>query len=241
MKTHEERLSAALETLDALSVGDAVGESLSYRFYEARLNADFSMFRDDTLRFTDDTEMALALIESLKISQTMTEDIVAWSFSSRYKRDPDRGYGRMARRILEEIGMGVPWEEVSSKAFGFGSFGNGAAMRVAPVGVYFSDDMNTVTEMATRSARVTHYHPEGIAGAVAVAVAAAAAYQARSLPIKEAVGNIWGAVIEYTPGSTVKEKLSRAREMNKISALEASRALGNGAEISAQDTVPFCL
>lgn len=44
MKTHEERLATALEILEGLSVGDALGEALSYQHYRARELADFSVF-----------------------------------------------------------------------------------------------------------------------------------------------------------------------------------------------------
>jgi ADP-ribosylglycohydrolase len=56
---------------------------------------------------------------------------------------------------------------------GMGSWGNGAAMRVAPLGAWFAEDLDTVVAEAIRSAQVTHAHPEAAAGAVAVAVAAA--------------------------------------------------------------------
>ena len=144
MRTHDQRLETAREILDGLSVGDAIGEALSYQHYRARELADFSMFRPGTVRYTDDTEMALALFETLKLLRGIDEDAVAWAYSSRYRRDPERGYGKMARKILEEIGTGAPWREVSMKAFGGGSFGNGAAMRVAPLGGYFADDREAI-------------------------------------------------------------------------------------------------
>ena len=53
--------------------------------------------------------------------------------------------------------------------------GNGAAMRVAPVGAYFADDPDRAAHEAQHSAVITHAHPEGQAGAIAVAVAAATA------------------------------------------------------------------
>ena len=56
---------------------------------------------------------------------------------------------------------------------GQGSFGNGAAMRVAPVGAYFAGDIGAVVEQAARSSVITHTHDEAIAGSIAVAVAAA--------------------------------------------------------------------
>ncbi|MGD1978101.1 MAG: ADP-ribosylglycohydrolase family protein [Akkermansiaceae bacterium] len=241
MRDHAERLASARESLEGLSVGDAIGEALSYRFYEARENCDFSAFRDGTVRYTDDTEMAIAIVETLSSTRTIEEDLLAWAFGSRFRRDPDRGYGKMARRILTEISAGTPWEEVSKNAFGGGSFGNGAAMRVAPLGAYFADEIQSIPEIATRSARVTHYHPEGIAGAIAVAVATAAALGARSMTPSKAADSVWNATIDLTPESSVRRKMIHAKSMGFISNIEAARELGNGAEISAQDTVPFCI
>ena len=56
---------------------------------------------------------------------------------------------------------------------GSGSWGNGAAMRVAPVGAFFADAPAEAARQAALSAAVTHAHPEAVAGAIAVAVAAA--------------------------------------------------------------------
>jgi ADP-ribosylglycohydrolase len=53
---------------------------------------------------------------------------------------------------------------------GRGSYGNGAAMRVAPLGAYLADDLKAVRENAILSAQITHIHPEGIAGAIAQSV-----------------------------------------------------------------------
>lgn len=241
MRDHKERLKLAREALEGLSVGDAVGEALSYRYSEVRESCDFSVFRDGSLRYTDDTEMAMAVFGTLRVTRAVSEDALAWAYSSRFRRDPDRGYGRMARRILDEIAAGVPWQEVSAKAFGGGSFGNGAAMRVAPLGAYYADEYEIVPEMAARSARVTHFHPEGIAGAVAVAAGAAAAAAARLESFDSAVDAVWSAVIALTPESAVRDKLVDARSMTTSTHEEASHELGNGSDISSQDTVPFCL
>jgi ADP-ribosylglycohydrolase len=100
------------------------------------------------VRYTDDTEIALAIFETLERLGGIDEEVVAWAYSCRYKKDPDRGYGKMARHILEDIGNGTHWSEASSKAFGGGSFGNGAAMRVAPLGAYFADELSIVPAMA---------------------------------------------------------------------------------------------
>lgn len=235
------RLARARESLEGLSVGDAIGESLSYQSYRCRELCDFSAFRPGTLRFTDDTEMALAIFDTLKRLGSIDEEVLAWAYTSRYRKDPDRGYGKMARHILQQISNGSPWREVSKNAFGGGSFGNGAAMRVAPLGAYFSDDLAVVVAMATKSAHVTHFHPEGIAGAIAVAVASAVASQHRGMSSDVTAEAIWDAVLEFTPESKVRNRLTLSRGFSGLAPIEVAREVGNGSEISAQDTVPFCI
>ncbi len=68
--------------------------------------------------------------------------------------------------------------------------GNGAAMRVAPIGAYFADDLDKVLYYAQASAEVTHAHIEGIVGAMAVAVASA-------LLLIKRWGIIWGKEIFF--------------------------------------------
>src|SRR5256885_69567 len=63
-----------------------------------------------------------------------------------------------------------------------GSKGNGGAMRVAPVGAYFADDLDALHFHARASAQVTHAHVEGQAGALAVALAAAFAWRRKHAP-----------------------------------------------------------
>jgi ADP-ribosylglycohydrolase len=239
---HEYRIGIAREILDGLSVGDALGEALSYQCYRARELLDFSVFSDGSVRYTDDTEMAISVVEVLEADGEIDEERLARRFSARFAQDPDRGYGRMARIILRQFGLGVGWREASLAAFGGGgSFGNGAAMRVAPLGAYFADQLERIPEMAKRSAQVTHSHPEGIAGAIAVALAAGAAVAARSDSTGAAAERIWDSVMELTPPSVVRERLATARAMLGGQAGEVARTVGNGAEISAQDTVPFCI
>lgn len=145
--------------------------------------------------------------------------------------------------LLTRIQQGEHWLEASRSLFsGQGSFGNGAAMRVAPVGAYFAEDFNAVIAQAALSAEVTHAHTEGIAGAIAVAVAAALSWQLRKTrPLPEAP-EFLKLVLERVPLSQVQRKLSRACSLGNKARLESAVAeLGNGAAVSAQDTVPFAL
>ncbi|MFT4548039.1 MAG: ADP-ribosylglycohydrolase [Verrucomicrobiales bacterium] len=148
----------------------------------------------------------------------------------------------MARRILKEIGAGTSWRSASEGAFGGGgSFGNGAAMRVAPLGAYFYHDLEKLVELASRSARVTHSHREGVAGAIAVASATASAVSSRGEIPDIAAGVVWENVLRFTPESLVRQRLYEASGMPEAGAGEVAKTFGNGADISAQDTVPFCV
>ncbi len=88
----------------------------------------------------------------------------------RQYNNPMGGYG----------GSFVRWI-ISDTPKPYGSYGNGSAMRVSPVGWYF-DSLEETMEVAKRSAEVTHNHPEGIKGAQAVS---AAIYLARTGKTKE--------------------------------------------------------
>lgn len=169
-----EALQRALLSLEGLAIGDALGEMLSYRCDSVREIIDSDHLPPKPWWRTDDTEMALGLVETLHRFGQVDQDALAHRFGERYYREPDRGYGSMANKILSEIWYGADWRTVSRQAFGgTGSMGNGSAMRVAPLGAWFADDITKVVSEASKSAEVTHAHPEGIAGAIAVAVAAA--------------------------------------------------------------------
>ncbi len=230
-------LRRARVSLEGLSVGDAFGQQFFftngvYEAIEARLLPSSPWY------WTDDTMMAISIYDCLENHGQIKADILAKMFAKRYTNDPARGYGGGMHDTLRAINRGEPWERVTLEAFaGTGSYGNGAAMRVAPLGAYFAYDLERVVSEATLSARVTHAHPEGIAGAIAVAVAAALATQ------NELTGKAFlEKVIEFTPESEVKSKLLRATKFTKRTPIEtAINQLGVGWQVSAQDTVPFCI
>lgn len=120
--------------------------------------------------------------------------------------------------------------------------GNGGAMRVAPIGAYFADDLDKVLYYARASAEVTHAHMEGIAGAMAAAVASA-------LLLNKKLGNYFGEgasflsdVADKLPECDTKYKILSAASIKKESSIDyVVSLLGNGIKLTAQDTVPFCL
>ena len=235
----------ALLSLKGLSVGDALGESFfgSQGDVLARIRAKKLPLR--RRRYTDDTQMAISIVDTLLTKGRIDQDYLAMRFAERLEYD--RGYGLGALGILETIRSGSDWRDVARRTFGGqGSFGNGAAMRVAPVGAYFSSDIEDAIENARLSAEITHTHPEGIAGAVAVALAASFAAMFHETATlhgtkkRSDASAYFNRIMQHTPDSAVKDGIVRAAKI-PLSAppLEAAQILGSGKNISAQDTVPF--
>src|SRR5262249_49180150 len=129
----------------------------------------------EVLRYTDDTQMMIGVAETLVAHGEIREDVLSQRFAANY--EPERGYGRGARQILESMIEGGTWQTLAETIFPGGSFGNGAAMRVAPVGLVFCYDLGRVAEQARISALPTHRHPLGIEGAQLLALAVALAAQ----------------------------------------------------------------
>ncbi|MGC7099986.1 ADP-ribosylglycohydrolase family protein [Amycolatopsis lurida] len=182
--------------------------------------------------WTDDTEMACSVFAVLTRHGRIDQDDLAWHFQQHF--DPDRGYGSGAERVLLRYRRGESWREVAPSVFGNGSWGNGGAMRVAPLGAWFGQDLDTVVAEAARSAEVTHAHPEGVAGAVAVALAAAFACTTTL-----SGNDFLQAVAARVAPSEVRRRLEAATALG--GAEEVARELGNGREVSAADTVPLAL
>jgi poly(ADP-ribose) glycohydrolase ARH3 len=124
--------------------------------------------------YTDDTQMAIALAESLLERGGIDPPALAQAFADAY--DPRRGYGRGTTEVLRLVRSGVDPHAAARQAFGGqGSRGNGAAMRVAPIAVRYAGDAAALLGAARAGAAVTHAHPVAIDGAVALAAAIAAA------------------------------------------------------------------
>ncbi len=243
---HEERLRRARLAMDGLSVGDAFGQCffgdspvLLYRFQHRQPPPS-------PWTYTDDTVMALSVYRCLAECGRIDCDRLAELFASEYANCPWRGYGGTAHAILRAIGAGEPWKSAAGRAFsGMGSMGNGGAMRVAPLGAYYADDIDALIEAARASAMVTHAHPEGQAGAIAAALAAAWAWNHRAAAADaspDGVPELLEFVLQHTPKGDTHTGIRRALELPLTRPVNAAVGLlGNGCEITAPDTVPFSL
>lgn len=235
---HDERIARARLSLEGLSVGDAFGE----RFFgnpaavDARI-AQRALPGAAVWKWTDDTAMALSVVEELAQHGEIDRDTLAERFARSFERDPRRGYGAGAQRVLGAIADGFLWDAAARSVFdGEGSMGNGSAMRSAPIGAYFADDVALAAGMGALSADPTHAHPDGRAGAAAVAVAAALA-ASTSLSGTEFLQ----AVLALTPAGATRDKLDEARALTVVHARDAAGLLGSGQNVLCSDTVPFSL
>lgn len=136
-------------------IGDIVGSTREWHNVKTE---DFELLPQGS-RFTDDTVMTLAVAKWLMDDPSHKADSLVRIMQDMGRRYPNAGYGGMFRRWLN-----------SDNPQPYGSYGNGSAMRVSPVGMY-AKSLDEALELARITASVTHNHPEGIKGAQAVATA----------------------------------------------------------------------
>ena len=137
----------------AKMIGAIIGDVIGSRFEGKTppVSTAFDLFNKEC-RYTDDTVLTVAIANSI-----LTGDAYEKSLRSFFNRYPHAGYGGSFKTWARD-----PLEMTNN------SFGNGSAMRVSPIAWAFND-MNSVSCAAIQSAVMSHGHPEGIKGAVAIA------------------------------------------------------------------------
>ncbi|MDP6356680.1 MAG: ADP-ribosylglycohydrolase family protein [Planctomycetota bacterium] len=190
--------------------------------------------------YTDDTQMMIGIAEALSKCGEFQGAQTARCFVDNFEKD--RGYGRGALEVLYRLSQGVPWNKAGERMFGGGSFGNGSAMRIAPIGVFFSADRAALIQAAIDSARITHTHPLGTGGAVIQALAVSLAFEsdpdspldktAFLTTLKEHIEPDWYAY---------HHKLVHVQELldGEFDPYEVVRLLGN--DVTCQGSVPLAI
>ncbi len=155
------------------AVGDALGrpieglQQVSPSYIEEIVSGPRSMI------YTDDTAMTIWLAESLLAAGGFDGADMSMRFAEGYQREPFRGFGANVVDVFSRVLRGFNWKETARSQFGgTGSYGNGAAMRVAPVALWKFPDIDETVRLARQTAEVTHTHPVGVEGAVIQATAA---------------------------------------------------------------------
>jgi ADP-ribosylglycohydrolase len=150
-----------------LALGDAAGAPREGGVAERLAWCLLGRTSSGRMRWTDDTQMTLALTESLIANQGWVVDDAALRMARAHQWR--RGYGPGAAQVLARIRRGEPWQSANRRVYPNGSYGNGGAMRVAPLALWFAPDAAAVWQAARDSAAITHAHDEAQWGAGAMA------------------------------------------------------------------------
>jgi ADP-ribosylglycohydrolase len=191
--------------------------------------------------YTDDTQMMIALAESM----TRVQQIDGADIATTYARycDPQRGYGGGALRALQRIRIGVSWREAGSGDFPGGSYGNGGAMRIAPVGlVYGASDVPTLRQAVEAAVYCTHTHPLGIDGAVCQARAIGILAQQRDEAISFSRPPIFAAIHDAVDTEEFNAALQQVEALLQHPEVRVEHVidrLGHG--VAALEAVPSAL
>jgi len=219
-------------------VGSAVGDALGSSF-EGSWISEVKIERFSG-RWTDDTHMMIGVAESLIANKGFDGSHMAQTFIKHHEREPWRGYASGPPRIFRWIKSGVAWNEAAKRLFGgAGSYGNGAAMRVAPVGVFYYDDPEKLRSVAYGQSRITHVHELGMEGAAIQACAVALAVDAD--PSSELDSHAFLRKLkDFTYNEVYKRKLEKVWELlGETNKVRVVRELGNGVE--AYNSVPTAI
>lgn len=225
-----------------VAVGDALGAPFEGSAHVSPKQLRTHLESGEPLRYTDDTHMTLGLADALIAAGELDSSVLAERWMTNYLSEPWRGYGPGPVKVFSLIRAGVPWDEASRHLHGgAGSWGDGAAMRVAPVALVALDDLERVAWLARQSAMVTHTHPLGIEGAVLQAIAIALLLQSEpgsflDVPrFLETIRSYVGAVEYCQQLDSLPELLPGGRWTPG----EALSVLGRG--VAAHESVPTAL
>jgi poly(ADP-ribose) glycohydrolase ARH3 len=221
------------------ALGDAIGE-LAFRYRtKEELRAQLEQLNE--LRYTDDTAMSIGLAESILTKGDLDQQDLGDTFRRNFLREPWRGYASGPPTIFSIVeSYGVTYLEAAKSLFGGeGSLGNGAAMRIAPVGLFFHDSTK-LYEKASLSASVTHAHPVGMDGAALQAKAVALAVK---LDPKETFSSnvVIDTLIDFAKNPEIKEKMQLVKRLILENTHPSHVAKQLGQTVAVHESMPFAL
>ncbi len=160
-------------TLLGVSIGDTLGRPfegmLRERIY-SHFN-DFKEFINNNKKlfnsYTDDTQLTLHTAEALIQGSGFNTNNFIREYV-RWLEDPPIGPGFGCISSIQKLKYGISWKKAASN-----SGGNGTAMRVSPIGLFYCKDIKNLEKSALKSSVITHSHPAASAGAIVVARAIA--------------------------------------------------------------------
>jgi len=237
--TQVELRSKFIGSLIGTGVADALGAGFEGRSAVDEAGVRALAERHDVLVYTDDTHMMIGVAESLIERKGFDGAHMAHRFMENYGREPYRGYGPGPPRIFSMIKAGEAWDRAAARLYGGGSFGNGSAMRVAPVGLLHYDDAAGLRDIACRSSEITHAHELGKEGAALQAYAVALA-TAADPPAGIQVESFLLRLLDFCQHQTYKQRVETIREL--LGEADKSRVISKlGHGIEAFNSVPTAI
>lgn len=221
------------------ALGDAIGE-LAFQYPEKnKLSAVVESLAE--LPYTDDTAMAIGLATSLVSRGHLDGQHLGETFRRNFEQEPWRGYATGPPTIFSMVSStGISYPKAAQSLFGgAGSFGNGAAMRIAPLGLFFHNSPE-IYQQACGSAEVTHAHPVGKDGA---AVQACAVSRAVRLDSQEEFlpQEFIRSLVDFARTSEIQEKMRLLYELIDESVPPAVAAKQLGQSVAVQESMPFAI
>lgn len=220
-----------LGCLVGLGIGDAVGELAQHGFPVDLVSLP------DTLRYTDDTAMAIGLANALLSTDELTTEILGDHFLEIINKEPDRGYGGTPLVYYTAELRGISYLEARDIVDlacrnGQGSFGDGAAMRVAPAALFYRgrSDFEVKVDLISR---IDHNHDLAVDAALVTAIAVQRA-------LDDDTDALLGYLVDRSRHPEMRDKLMLAAQLlkNQVLARDASQILGNiGRSTTRSDSV----
>lgn len=231
--------SKFLGCLIGAAIGDGLGAWREGRRIAEKEDIASLAERVEELAYTDDTHMTIGVVESLIQSRGFDGEHMAQTFIKNYEAEPWRGYGPGPPRVFRMIKSGEPWDSAASKIYRGGSSGNGSAMRVAPIGLLYSNNPAKLREIAYKSSSITHSHELGKEGAALQAYAVALAL---NTPSDEEIDReaFLLKLQNFAQTQLYKEKIANTKELlGEQDRARVVAVLGNG--IEALNSVPTAI
>lgn len=237
------RRERAQGALLGLALGDALGAPFEGRSRVTGSQVDAWITAHEPLRWTDDTHMALTLARHLVDDPALENpEALGTAFARAYALEPWRGYGPGPPQVFAMVEQGLTFEQAAGSLFGgSGSFGNGAAMRVAPVGLLAAaKDPLEAARLAELQARVTHTHTDAIDGATVVAQVISGLINLDRVDV-DAPADVVSAVAERLSEGSLRNRMRDVLDVLASGGQPATAAERCGTGVAARESVPAAL
>jgi ADP-ribosylglycohydrolase len=185
-------------------------------------------------RTSDDTQLTLATCEAISERMRIDPAGIAGRFAVWFKQKRITGIGASTHKALSELSLGGHWALVGRR--GEMAAGNGAAMRVAPLGFCLDPKDPEARKVIRDVSRITHHSEEAYVGALAVLAAIRAAWEGRWT-----VGSrLVPLVLEHLPDSSVRDRIIEISEFGETATImEVARQFGSSGYVV--ESIPFVL